>query len=679
MQRLLLVVAASAALASDVTPVQKVIQMLEDMKDKGKKEMEAEQVQFGKFDQFCEMTLADKGRSISDAADKIETLEADIQQAISETERLTNEIAAHASDIESTTTEKTEATELREKERGEFQTTLQDYTESIDAIGRALKALKEKDKKTSFVQLTAAKSLKLMPSEAVDSIDAYLNANKPKPVEKPSLIMEGSESEKSEKPEPKTYEFQSGAAIQMLETLADKFVDERNKLEQEEQAKRHAYELLAQQLTVQISESKKEKSGKEQFKAKKVQSKASSEGDLAETKAEKEADERFAKDLKATCAKKAAAFSERQKTRQEEIEAVGKAQEIISSGSVAGKAEKHLPGLLQHPRGSVLAFLRSESGHGDRKDQVARFLQQRASALNSRMLSALAVRVGADPLGKVKKMIQQLLTKLNEQAKEEATKNTWCVTELATNKATREEKTDTSESLQSEIDTLKASIPKLTDESNTLSKDIAELDAAMASATDLREKEAAKNKIAVADAKEAQAAVAEALTVLKEFYAKATGATSFVQSSSATLVTHGQPEIFGDEAYTGMGGESGGVLGMMEVIESDFARLEAETTAAEEAGKKEYDEFIDDSKADKATKETTLKQKTTKKNTDAQELSTRESDLEGTQKELEAANAYLEKLRPDCIDTGKSYAERKAQREQEITDLKEAVEMLENL
>ncbi|CAE6972217.1 unnamed protein product [Symbiodinium sp. KB8] len=647
------------------------------MKDKGKKEMEAEQVQFGKFDQFCEMTLADKGRSISDAADKIETLEADIQQAISETERLTNEIAAHTSDIESTTTEKTEATELREKERGEFQTTLQDYTESVDAIGRALKALKEEDKKTSFVQLTAAKSLKLMPSEAVDSIDAYLNANKPKPVsEKPSLIMEATESEK---PEPKTYEFQSGAAIQMLETLADKFVDERNKLEQEEQAKRHAYELLAQQLTVQISESKKEKSSKEQFKAKKVQSKASSEGDLAETKAEKEADEKFAKDLKATCAKKAAAFSERQKTRQEEIEAVGKAQEIISSGSVAGKAEKHLPGLLQRsPRGSVLAFLRSDS-HGDRKDQVARFLQQRASALNSRMLSALAVRVGADPLGKVKKMIQQLLTKLNEQAKEEATKNTWCVTELATNKATREEKTDTSESLQSEIDTLKASIAKLTDESNTLSKDIAELDAGMASATDLREKEAAKNKIAVADAKEAQAAVAEALTVLKEFYAKATGATSFVQSSSASLVTHGQPEIFGDEAYTGMGGESGGVLGMMEVIESDFARLEAETTAAEEAGKKEYDEFMDDSKADKATKETTLKQKTTKKNSDAQELSTRESDLEGTQKELEAANAYLEKLRPDCIDTGKSYAERKAQREQEITDLKEAVEMLENL
>ena len=426
-----------------------------------------------------------------------------------------------------------------------------------------------------------------------------------------------------------------------------------------------------------MAQSKKEKKEKEQFKAKKLQSKASFEGDLAETKADKEADEKYSADLKATCQKKSAAFEERQKTRKEEIEAVSKAQEIIASGSVSGKAEKHLPSLLQSAgTGAALAFLRSES-HSPKQDQVARFLQQQATSLNSRVLSALAVRVGADPLGKVKKMIEALITKMNDQAKEDATKNTWCVTELATNKATREEKTDTSESLQSEIDTLKASIAKLTDESNTLTKEISELDSAMASATDLRNKEAEKNKVAIADAKEAQAAVAQALTVLKEFYAKAAGATSLVQTSSASL--HGQPEIFGDEAYTGMGGESGGVLGMMEVIESDFARLEAETTAAEEAGKKEYDEFMDDSKADKAAKDISLKQKTTKKNTQAQELSTRENDLEGTQKELEAANAYLEKLRPECIDTGVAYAERKAQREQEMKDLREALDMLKNL
>lgn len=196
----------------------------------------------------------------------------------------------------------------------------------------------------------------------------------------------------------------------------------------------------------------------------------------------------------------------------------------------------------------------------------------------------------------------------------------------------------------------------------------------MTKAADLRTKEKEKNAVTIKEAKEAQEAVAQALQVLKEFYAKASDATALVQTKERA-----QPEVFGDEPYTGMGGESGGVIGMMEVIESDFARLETETTSAEEASKKEYDEFMEDSKMDKASKEAAVKQKTSKKSSQAQELSAADGDLQNTQKELDAANAYYEKLRPDCVDTGKSYAERKAQREQEMKDLKEALEMLENV
>merc|ERR1719335_604813 len=83
-----------------------------------------------------------------------------------------------------------------------------------------------------------------------------------------------------------------------------------------------------------------------------------------------------------------------------------------------------------------------------------------------------------------------------------------------------------------------------------------------------------KNTVTIADAQAAQTAVANALGVLNEFYAKAAEATSLVQKSS-------EPEIFSDEPYKGMGGESGGVIGMIEVIQSDFARLESETSAAE--------------------------------------------------------------------------------------------------
>merc|ERR1719215_1664585 len=121
----------------------------------------------------------------------------------------------------------------------------------------------------------------------------------------------------------------------------------------------------------------------------------------------------------------------------------------------------------------------------------------------------------------------------------------------------------------------------------------------MAKATTLRQEEKAKNEQTITDAQEAQTAVAQALTVLKEFYAKAGESTALLQ----------QPEIF-DKPYTGMQAEGGGVVGMLEVIESDFARLEADTKASEATAQKEYDSFMTDSQVDKAKKSTDVEHKT---------------------------------------------------------------------
>merc|ERR1712178_322808 len=179
---------------------------------------------------------------------------------------------------------------------------------------------------------------------------------------------------------------------------------------------------------------------------------------------------------------------------------------------------------------------------------------------------------------------------MGEEANEEAEHKGWCDTELSTNEQTRKEKTSAVETLHAEIDELEASITKLTEDLTELSKAVADLDAAMAEATKLRQEEKAKNTETVSDADAAQTAVAQALTVLKEFYAKAGEATAFVQQA---------PEIF-DAPYKGMQSENGGVVGMLEVIESDFARLESDTKAAEATAQKEYDTFMTDSKVDKA-------------------------------------------------------------------------------
>merc|ERR1712242_288726 len=229
------------------------------------------------------------------------------------------------------------------------------------------------------------------------------------------------------------------------------------------------------------------------------------------------------------------------------------------------------------------------------------------------------------------------------------------------------EKTDAVETLHAEIDQLEASIAKLTEDITELTKAVAELDAAMAKATEIRQEEKATNTQTISDAGEAQTAVAQALTVLKEFYAKAGEATSLVQQPA--------PEIF-DSPYKGMQSENGGVVGMLEVIESDFARLEAETKAAEATAQKEYDSFMTDSKVDKAAKTKDVEHKTAKKQDQTQALTTKNDDLEGTQKELDAALAYFDKLKPSCVDAGVSYEDRVARRKEEIESLQEALRIL---
>merc|ERR1719316_610400 len=268
------------------------------------------------------------------------------------------------------------------------------------------------------------------------------------------------------------------------------------------------------------------------------------------------------------------------------------------------------------------------------------------------------MRVTDDPFKKVAKMIKDLIVKLMEEANGEAEQKAYCDTELATNEQTRKEKTEATETLHADIDELEASIAQLTEDIAEANKAVQDLDAAVAKATSLRQAEKAKNTQTIADAKAAQTAVASALGVLKDFYAKAATATSLVQ----------QPEVF-DEPYKGMGGEKGGVVGMIEVIQSDFARLESETTAGEADSTKEYDGFMSDSATDKEQKNADIDSKTSKKTANQQSLEEKKTELAGTQKELAAALDTYEKLKPSCVDAGVSYEDRVARRKEEIDSL----------
>merc|ERR1719219_3089021 len=372
------------------------------------------------------------------------------------------EKTGHDADIAAWTGDKKAATKVRNMEKTDYDATHKDYSESIDALERAIAVLKKQAydrKQASFAQLSSLQKLDLIPDGAKKAIDVFLQ-------------QEPDEGLAVSAPEAYGYEFQSQGVIEMLEKLLDKFVSERTVLEKEEMNSVHAFEMLIQDLTAQIEQATQDRTEKAETKAKKLQAKADAEGELTDTTTTRDADQKYLDDLTATCEQKATDFESRQQLRAEEIEAIAKAIEIISSSAISGNADKYLPTLVQK---QSLMSLRADA-QSQTLSHAAAYLKVMAKQLNSRVLLAAADRAAADPFKKVKKMIKDLITRLMEEANEEAEHKGWCDTELSTNEQTRKEKTEAVETLHAEIDQLEASIAKLTEEIADLTEAVAALD-----------------------------------------------------------------------------------------------------------------------------------------------------------------------------------------------------------
>jgi len=658
-----LVCASAASSKAEVTPVQKVIQLLTGMAEKGKKEKHEEQVQFAAYRQFCEDNTVEKKRSVEEAAAAIGTLKANIQSKNAKAAKLTKDIAGLDADVATWTGDQKAATSVRNIEKADYDKTHQDYSESISAMENAINVLRKGTgdrKQASLLQVSSLKRLSLIPAGAKKAIDAFVQQSANAEDEQMDAQMEAYESGA---PEANAYESQSSGVVDMLKNLNDKFIEERTTLEKEEANSKHAFTMLIQDLSAQVDQAKKDRDANAESKSKAMQASAEKSGNLQDTTSTMNEDQKYLDDLVATCTQKASDFENRQQLRAEEITASEKALAISSGGAVSGAADKHLPSLLQTKKSAFLQLGADASVQATAR--VAVYLHKRSRQLNSRVLATAASQASANPMAKVTKMIKGLIVKLMEEANAESDHKGWCDTEMSTNQQTRTEKSDAVETLRAEIDELTASIAKMEGSINGLTKAVADLDAAMAEATNLRQAEKDKNTATIADADAAQAAVAQALTVLKEFYAKAGEATTFLQA----------PEVF-DSSYNGMGSESGGVVGMLEVIESDFSRLEADTKASEASAAKEYDTFMTDSKVDKTTKSTSIDHKTAKKQDQSQTLTIKNEDLEGTQKELDSALVYFDKLKPSCVDSGVSYEDRVARRKEEIESMQEALKIM---
>merc|ERR1719465_255508 len=200
---------------------------------------------------------------------------------------------------------------------------------------------------------------------------------------------------------------------------------------------------------------------------------------------------------------------------------------------------------------------------------------------------------------------------------------------------------------------MSAKSAKLEEEVATLQSELSALTKSQAEMDKIRAEEKAAFDVNSAEMEKGLNGVKMALKVLNDYYAKA------------------------DKAHSSADGASTGIIGLLEVCESDFSKGLAEMKAAEESAITTYEQGTKENEIEKVTKEQDVKYKTKEAAGLDKAVSELSSDKDGVQTELAPVNEYLAKIEEECIAKAETYEERTARRTAEINGLKEALQILE--
>merc|ERR1719311_1755439 len=408
-----------------------------------------------------------------------------------------------------------------------------------------------------------------------------------------------------------------------------------------------AYQMLAQSLKDEIKYANQDLDKAKKALAKSAETKAAAEGDLEVTSADLAEDIKDLASLHQECMTGAEDFEAETKSRGEELKALATAKKIIVEATSGAQDISYSFVQVSMTSGADLANF-----------EAVRFVRDLAQKQKSTALAQLASRMvsamrgnSKDPFAKVKGLISDMIEKLLAEAEADATEKAYCDKEMAETEAKKADKEAAIEKLTTSIDSMTAKSAKLKEEVATLQKELAALAKAQAEMDKLRAEEKAVFDKNSAELEKGIKGVKLALKVLNDYYAK-------------------------DSAHSSADGAGSGIIGLLEVCESDFSKGLAEMTAAEETAASEYDTTTKENAIAKATKEQDVKYKTKEAKGLDKDVTEATADRSGVQTELDAVLEYYAGIKERCIAKPESYAERVKRRESEIAGLKQALEIL---
>merc|ERR1719375_2515358 len=237
------------------------------------------------YSTWCDTESNEKEDAITSHKRTIGDLESEIADATARISELGTEVEELAGKISGAETDLAEATKLREEEKAAFSASESELVDTVDSLERALVVLKRGQ---SFLQARDQDTLKKMTMSLSKIIEANW-VNKEDKAAVQSLLQSTSgenDEDLSLQPQAKVsgYQSQGSGILDTISDMKEKAESTLSDARAAEMKANHEYEMLKQNLEMQISTMKKRMSEATTEKSGLEDAKASAEEELASTK-----------------------------------------------------------------------------------------------------------------------------------------------------------------------------------------------------------------------------------------------------------------------------------------------------------------------------------------------------------------------------------------------------------
>merc|ERR1719253_2021147 len=342
-------VAALQLEAAARSPVEKVVELIEELKAKIEADGASEQKIYDKYACWCETTTQRKADNIDEGKAVIGRTTTFILVKKGAIATLATEIAELEAKIAKNNAAMKTLTSIREKENSDYQQEKSEMETALSSLHSAIEVLngagtggddgtREGSRDASMLQKLGVVSkvrTAILASPQMLELSDKKSALLKTFLEDPSSFLQGAGDDVDyydKKAQAKSsYSPASATVTGILKDMYETFASNLEKANTEESSLQKAFEDLMAEKTEQNRVDREAATKKEGEKAEKSQQLADAEQKLEDTKAQLAEDEEFFETARQQCKDKSDSWDERKRLRTEELDGINKALDILTS------------------------------------------------------------------------------------------------------------------------------------------------------------------------------------------------------------------------------------------------------------------------------------------------------------------------------------------------------------